>query len=135
MSQVVTVEEERGEAEQLDLPLISREDKISALVLRDELDLISPVELARALGLAEQTLATWRSDKTGPAFVKLGKSVFYRREDLKHWILACKTGLVPTWGPAAGQALKDVRVTPEGNARGGVVGYDFGQTPTSTVRG
>lgn len=38
------------------------------------------------LGLAEQTLARWRSEGHGPPYVKLGKKVYYRAGDLRRWI-------------------------------------------------
>mgnify|MGYP000384882413 FL=1 len=44
--------------------------------------------MATAIGVAEQTLASWRSDRQGPNYVKLGKTVFYRRADLEQWIAA-----------------------------------------------
>ena len=54
--------------------------------LRGDLDLI-PIELVSLLlNAKEQTLAGWRSMGLGPKYVKLGKNVFYRREDLKEWI-------------------------------------------------
>src|ERR1035437_7022695 len=43
-------------------------------------------ELAVTLGVTAQTLATWRSEKQGPDYAKLGKSVFYRFEDIMRWI-------------------------------------------------
>ena len=41
-------------------------------------------------GLSTKTLAMWRSQGTGPKFLKLGK-VFYYREDLDAWL---KRGVV-----------------------------------------
>ena len=41
-------------------------------------------------GLSTKTLAMWRSQGTGPKFLKLGK-VFYYREDLDAWL---KSGIV-----------------------------------------
>lgn len=54
--------------------------------LRDSFDLISPSDLAALLDLDERTLAVWRSQRRGPDFVKLGRTVFYRREDVSDWI-------------------------------------------------
>jgi predicted DNA-binding transcriptional regulator AlpA len=88
--QEVTLDEEQGLAEQLALPLVLAEETqqrmFAARALRDELDLVPADELAEALGLAEQTLAAWRSEKQGPDYVKLGKTVFYRRCGLTEWI-------------------------------------------------
>jgi len=41
-------------------------------------------------GLSTKTLAMWRSQGTGPKFLKLGR-VFYYREDLDVWL---KSGVV-----------------------------------------
>ena len=41
-------------------------------------------------GLSTKTLAMWRSQGTGPKFLKLGR-VFYYREDLDAWL---KSGVV-----------------------------------------
>lgn len=37
-------------------------------------------------GLSKKTLAIMRMNGDGPEFVKLGKTVFYRKEDLDAWI-------------------------------------------------
>lgn len=37
-------------------------------------------------GLSLKSLAVMRCTGNGPAFVKLGKAVFYRRDDLDAWI-------------------------------------------------
>ena len=46
------------------------------------------------------TLAHWRSEGRGPAFIKLGSRVGYRGSDLTEW-LAAQT-VRPTDGPQAG---------------------------------
>jgi len=50
--------------------------------------LLSEDELATLIDVKSQTLQTWRVQKTGPDFVKLGKSVFYRKSDVEEWIAA-----------------------------------------------
>jgi predicted DNA-binding transcriptional regulator AlpA len=55
--------------------------------------LISENELASLLDVKPQTLQTWRMQKTGPDFVKLGKNVFYRKLDVETWVEA---NVVPT---------------------------------------
>ena len=48
-------------------------------------------EAAKYLGLAESTLNKWRCyQNEGPAYLKLGKAVRYRREDLDAFINAMK---------------------------------------------
>jgi predicted DNA-binding transcriptional regulator AlpA len=41
---------------------------------------------ARLLSLSPRTLQTWRSEKRGPAFVRMGRSVRYRLRVLLQWI-------------------------------------------------
>ena len=48
--------------------------------------LTPPAELSRLTGIPEGTLAQWRYLGKGPAYVKLGKRVGYRSEDIDHWI-------------------------------------------------
>jgi len=49
--------------------------------------LISPTEAAQLLGIQPETLATWRSTQRYPLpYVKLGRSVRYRLEDLERFI-------------------------------------------------
>jgi predicted DNA-binding transcriptional regulator AlpA len=56
--------------------------------LRQELGIISTEELAAALDIPLSTVVTWRSRGGGPNFVRLGKHVQYRVEDVRAWILA-----------------------------------------------
>ena len=44
-------------------------------------------EAAQYLGLAKTTLDVWRSKGKPPAYVKIHRSVRYRREDLDAFIL------------------------------------------------
>lgn len=41
---------------------------------------------AARLGLRPQTLAAWASRGEGPPFVKVGRSVRYRKSDLDAWL-------------------------------------------------
>ena len=44
-------------------------------------------EAAAILGVREETLAVWRSTKRYPIpYIKIGRKVFYRGEDLKQFI-------------------------------------------------
>lgn len=47
---------------------------------------LTTVEAADYLGLQRTTLEAWRCRGGGPAFVKLGRAVRYRRADLDAWI-------------------------------------------------
>ncbi|QCQ17183.1 helix-turn-helix transcriptional regulator [Microbacterium sp. RG1] len=50
--------------------------------------LISPATLAEALGTTERTLSEWRIRGTGPAYLRVGRSVRYRPESVDTWLLA-----------------------------------------------
>ena len=55
--------------------------------LRRELDLLSEQEVADALGHGStRTLQSWRQNGTGPDYIRLGKTIWYGREDLRRWI-------------------------------------------------
>ena len=41
---------------------------------------------ARFLGVSETTLPRWRWAGTGPAYLKVGRSIRYRRADLEQWL-------------------------------------------------
>ncbi len=49
-------------------------------------DMLSTQEAAQYLGLAPATLSKWRVYRTGPRFLKLGRSVRYRRADLDAYL-------------------------------------------------
>jgi hypothetical protein len=43
-------------------------------------------EAARDLKVKKQTMAAWRNRGQGPAYVKVGKLVFYRPSHLREWL-------------------------------------------------
>jgi len=45
--------------------------------IRDQIGIITEAEFAEAIGVRVETLATWRTERRGPDYVKFGKSVFY----------------------------------------------------------
>jgi len=47
---------------------------------------INAADAAKLTGVPVCTLATWRSRGGGPRFLKLGKSVRYRRRSLFEWM-------------------------------------------------
>lgn len=53
--------------------------------LRKQMGLITPAELATALGVSEVTLQVWRQKGNGPRFTKLGKNIFYPMREVQHW--------------------------------------------------
>jgi predicted DNA-binding transcriptional regulator AlpA len=51
-------------------------------------DLAVPREVASHLDTSVDVLAYWRHMGRGPAFVKLGRRVYYRWSDVNAWIAA-----------------------------------------------
>lgn len=50
-------------------------------------DLLTPDQVAAALGLSHRTLAAWRSSRRNPLpYVKLGSRVRYRRQDVASYL-------------------------------------------------
>ena len=47
-------------------------------------------DAAKYCGLSYKTMALQRSAGSGPPFVKLGKAVFYRKDDLDSWMASCR---------------------------------------------
>lgn len=54
--------------------------------LRDAFGVLSPADLSALIGVDERTLAVWRSQRRGPDFVKLGRTVLYHRADIVTWM-------------------------------------------------
>jgi excisionase family DNA binding protein len=50
--------------------------------------LLTANELASELGVGTQTLAQWRWQGVGPAFIKVGRLVRYRRTEVDAWLAA-----------------------------------------------
>jgi hypothetical protein len=48
--------------------------------------LLPDEEAARILKVKKQTPAAWRNRGQGPAYVKVGRRVFYRPSDLREWL-------------------------------------------------
>ena len=53
------------------------------------MNLLTQKRTEKAVGLSGRTLERHRQAGTGPKFVKLGRRVFYRPEDLDEWIAEC----------------------------------------------
>ncbi len=49
--------------------------------------LFGPSVLAEHLDISEETLAKWRYLGKGPRWLKIGKHVRYRREDVDAWLV------------------------------------------------
>lgn len=46
-------------------------------------------DAARHIGLAEKTLANWRSAGRGPRFSRLGRAIVYAKDDLDRFVEEC----------------------------------------------
>lgn len=56
--------------------------------LRKELGLLTEEEVAAIGDLDPKTLARWRTARTGPPAVTVGRTILYRRESLEAWLKA-----------------------------------------------
>lgn len=52
----------------------------------DNTDLLSINELATIFRISKWTIYRWNSDGTGPNRIKIGRHVYYRREDVVAWM-------------------------------------------------
>lgn len=50
--------------------------------------LLTPPQVAQALGVPLQTLYTWRVKQAGPRGIKIGRHLRYRPADVQSWIEA-----------------------------------------------
>jgi predicted DNA-binding transcriptional regulator AlpA len=51
-------------------------------------ELISAKKTADQLHVKEATLTAWRNQKRGPAYLKIGRAVYYRPSDIREWLAA-----------------------------------------------
>lgn len=61
---------------------------------------VSRADLARELGLTEDTLRRWEDRRTGPACVRAGRKVLYRRSAIEAWLAAQELPSLPVKGRA-----------------------------------
>jgi hypothetical protein len=66
---------------------VSRSSPPPAPMFDDSKVLLTPEESAGFLNSNARTLERWRTNGTGPRFVKVGRRVHYRREALDAWIM------------------------------------------------
>jgi hypothetical protein len=69
--------------------------------------LLTEVDAADLFKLSIRTLQAWRSKGIGPAFVRLGRAVRYRRADLLAWLnaRAVRRSMVSSRGENAAEDL------------------------------
>jgi predicted DNA-binding transcriptional regulator AlpA len=49
-------------------------------------ELLRPQEVAEWLRNTQSTLGTWRQEHRGPAFIRIGGRVLYRRDAVAEWL-------------------------------------------------
>ena len=49
-------------------------------------NLLTTEEAGNVLGMSEQTLRIWRMENKGPSYIRINRSIRYRREDLEAFI-------------------------------------------------
>lgn len=60
---------------------------MAATAQLDDLDLLTPQEAAEVLRLrTHRTMERWRTEGTGPSFVRIGRRVAYTRRALKTFV-------------------------------------------------
>lgn len=65
---------------QLDQAVTGREPLLSG-------EFLSPEALARELGVSPRTLARWHVERVAPPRIVIGRTVMYRREAVRQWLL------------------------------------------------
>jgi excisionase family DNA binding protein len=48
--------------------------------------LLTPDQVSQLLGVPVKTLAAWRTQRTGPRFLRVGVHVRYRETDVEDWV-------------------------------------------------
>jgi hypothetical protein len=66
--------------------------KVNKKVERDQLQLLTDVEVADLLKWSPQTLRKARQLQRGPKFIRLGRNVRYRATDLAAYLDRCPSG-------------------------------------------
>lgn len=64
----------------------------SAAMTPQEFELLTQSDLAAISGQSEVTIGRWRRQGAGPAFLKLGRKVMYRRVDVEAWLNQQRVG-------------------------------------------
>jgi len=59
-------------------------------------ELLTPTELADQLRVDTRTLARWRSGETGPAYVRVGKSIRYEQSVVSDWLGSTRSSRLDT---------------------------------------
>lgn len=54
--------------------------------LRRQLGLLTEAEMAEIAGVEPRTVQDWRTQRTGPPYVKIGKTILYPIEAFRKWV-------------------------------------------------
>lgn len=57
-----------------------------SVALRREMELMTESDLADMVNVDVAAVRAWRSQSKGPPWTRLGRGVFYRRQDVRDWI-------------------------------------------------
>jgi predicted DNA-binding transcriptional regulator AlpA len=79
--------------------LIERVKRLEAARPPPKDRLLSQEESAVVIGVKPPTLAAWRHYGKGPRYIKVGRSAFYKMEDIENWL--DQQAVVPAEGDAA----------------------------------
>jgi excisionase family DNA binding protein len=60
--------------------------------MSDTLQLLTPADVARMLGIPERTLGQWRYVGRGPSYRVVGRHVRYHPDDIVAWLARQKRG-------------------------------------------
>lgn len=56
------------------------------MTVHEDLDLMPARELAEYLGVTVRTLRNWRRKGEGPAFIRIGEAIHYKRSTVAAWL-------------------------------------------------
>ena len=48
--------------------------------------LLTTEEAGKVLGMSEQTMRIWRAENKGPSYIKINRTIRYRRDDLDEFV-------------------------------------------------
>src|SRR5437879_5411849 len=68
--------------------MISEQTQVGGHTTSLRESLLSPEELAQNLGLSPATLADWRTQGKGPAYLKTGRRIWYPKDHVEKWMKA-----------------------------------------------
>jgi len=60
-------------------------------------------EVAEFLGISHRTVQNWRFVNQGPRFIRIGRSIRYRAEDLSAFLATMPSGGSGVWVPRNGK--------------------------------